>query len=398
MTFNKIWIREYLSCILGNVFVVVQICLALFLVNIQVGAIALETEHLKSMAATDSDTYLFQYAMAAEGLYDVEADYEEACEKIRSLPGVAGMGELFDQSVSVAGDSEKYPDDEYSMTGMDSIVTSAVTYRMKEGRWLDGSDQEGGTIHAVLGGAIADRYSIGDILTIELENVEGSQNYEVEVVGKLADHCNVLDLSTLSEGQEMYSFMQEKPNGIFVNHRDVFGRMKKAGFGNSTAHCVVNLDSDADKDFLSGYGKIVSFDEMKRETEEWLHEFLARAVEEMVLWAVVIIFGIIASSYLVGKRRRYVWGIYLVLGEKPGRLLKIQMISNGIAYTAGALISLAAYRCYYSSMETSMMADICRYHIITDLIFLAIMLVISLVSNWYIMKIEPKEILTQTKE
>lgn len=398
MIFNKMWMREYLSCILGNVFVVVQICLALFLVNIQVGTIVLETEHLNSMAATDSDTYLFQYAMAAAGLYGVEADYEEVCGKIRSLPGVAGMGELFDQSVSVAGDSEKYPDNEYSMIGMDSIVTSAVTYRMKEGRWLNEGDREGVMIHIVLGGAIADRYSIGDILTIELENEESSQNYEVEVVGKLADHCNVLDLCCLSAEQDMNSFMQERMNGIFVNHREVFGKMKKDGFGYSTAHCVVKLDSDADKDFLSGYGKIVSFDEMKRELKEWLHGFLAEAVEEMILWVVVIIFGIIASSYLVGKRRRYVWGIYLMLGEKPGHLLKIQMVSNGIAYTAGALISLAAYRCYYSSMEISMMADISRYHIITDLIFLAIMLVISLVSNWYIMKIEPKEILTQTKE
>ena len=137
MIFHKMWMREYLSCILGNVFVVVQICLALFLVNIQVGAIALEVEHLESMAATDGDTYLFQYALAAAGLYDVEADYEEACEKIRSLPGVAGMGEFFKNSVSVAEDSEKYPDDWYSMIGMDSIATSAVTYRMKEGRWLD---------------------------------------------------------------------------------------------------------------------------------------------------------------------------------------------------------------------------------------------------------------------
>lgn len=398
MIFNKMWIREYLSCILCNIFVVVQICLALFLINIQLGAIVLEMEHLNSMAATDSDTYLFQYAMAAAGLYDVEADYEEACEKIRSLPGVTGMGEFFDNSVSIVGDSEKYSDDEYSMIGMNSIATLAVTYRMKEGRWLNEGDQEGGIIHAVLGGAIADRYSIGDILTIELENEESSQSYKVEVVGKLADHCNVLDLSTLSDGQDMYSFMQEKMNGIFVNHRDVFGRMKNAGFGNPTAHCVIKLDPDADKDFLSSYGKIVSFDEMKKETEEWLREFLSGAVEEMILWAVVIIFGIIASSYLVGKRRRYVWGIFLMLGEKPGRLLRIQMAGNGIAYIAGALISLAAYQCYYSSMETSTMADISIYHIITDLIFLAIMFIISLVSNWYIMRIEPKEILTQTKE
>lgn len=398
MIFNKMWIREYLSCILCNIFVVVQICLALFLINIQLGAIVLEMKHLNSMAATDSDTYLFQYAMAAAGLYDVEADYEEACEKIRSLPGVTGMGEFFDNSVSIVGDSEKYSDDEYSMIGMNSIATLAVTYRMKEGRWLNEGDQEGGIIHAVLGGAIADRYSIGDILTIELENEESSQSYKVEVVGKLADHCNVLDLSTLSDGQDMYSFMQEKMNGIFVNHRDVFGRMKNAGFGNPTAHCVIKLDPDADKDFLSSYGKIVSFDEMKKETEEWLREFLSGAVEEMILWAVVIIFGIIASSYLVGKRRRYVWGIFLMLGEKPGRLLRIQMAGNGIAYIAGALISLAAYQCYYSSMETSTMADISIYHIITDLIFLAIMFIISLVSNWYIMRIEPKEILTQTKE
>lgn len=398
MIFNKMCLREYLSCILSNVFVFVQICLELFLANLQVGAIALEMEHMKSIADTNGDIYLFQYAMAAGGLYDVEADYEEACAKIRSLPGVAEMGEFFNHSVSVAGDSEKYPDDWLNIIGMDSIATSAVTYQMREGRWLGEGDREGETIHAVLGGAIADRYSIGDILTVELENVERSWNYEVEVVGKLVDHCNVLDLSTLSAEQDMYSFMQETTNEIFVNHKEVLGSLKKDGFGHPTAHCIVKLDPDADKDFLSGYGKLVSFDEMKRETEEWLHGFLARAVEEMALWAVVIFFGIIAASYLVAKKRRYIWGIYLMLGEKPWHLLKIQMVSNGFTYIAGAVVSLAAYQYYCRSMETFMMADIGKYHIITDLAFLAIMLVISLISNWYIMRMEPKEILTQTKE
>ena len=73
MIFNKMCLREYLSCILSNVFVFVQICLALFLANLQVGAIALEMEHMKSIADTNGDIYLFQYAMAAGGLYDVEA-------------------------------------------------------------------------------------------------------------------------------------------------------------------------------------------------------------------------------------------------------------------------------------------------------------------------------------
>ena len=109
---TKIWIREYFSCIKTNLFIVAQICLALFLINHQVSYISWELEHFDNIVDADSDTYLFQYSMAACGLfnYDIQSgDYAKACEKIRSLPGIEGVGELFDTSfVSVDEDSKEH--------------------------------------------------------------------------------------------------------------------------------------------------------------------------------------------------------------------------------------------------------------------------------------------------
>ena len=136
---------------------------------------------------------------------------------------------------------------------------------------------------------------------------------------------------------------------------------------------------------------------MKQETEEELRDFTKEAIEESIIWVVVIIFGIIATAYLVGKKRRYVWGIYLLLGEKPEQLLKMHMLNNLINYVAGVIISLLIVYQIYLRDEMSP-AGISRYHIIVDAVFIFIMLIISLLSNAYIMKLEPKEILTQTKE
>lgn len=396
MFFRKIWMREYLSCIRSNLFIIVQICLALFLINNQVDYIASELERLGSIVEADEDTWLFQYAMAAAGLFDIEnGDYTAACEKIRSLPGVEGLGEIFNTSVYIPGDSEKYPEDYFGIAAMDSIVTSAVTYHMKEGRWLNGSDREGEVVHVALGGAIAERYGIGDSLKIVTDS---GGEYEAEVVGKLAERCNVLDFTGLAAGQDMSSFMNEARNNIFVNHDEVFRDIKKEGFGHSTAHCIVKLDPEADKEFLSGYGKLVSFEEMKQETEEDLRDFAIEAAEEGTIWIVVILFGVIAVAYLVGKKRRYVWGIYLMLGEKPRRLLGIQMINNGITYLIAVTASIVIYDIYINSEDMPFGLGISGYLIMADTVFFLIMMAVSLMSSRYIMKIEPKEILTQTKE
>lgn len=393
---RKLWAREYLSCIASNVFLMIQIGLALFLINNQISAVTLQFQHLNSIAETDGDTYLYQYAMAACGLFDMEnGDYPAACEKIRSLPGIDGLGEIFNTSITVENDSIQYPEDIFEISAMDSISTAAVTYNIKEGRWLNENDRDGEIIPAVLGGTIANRYQIGDMITIDLNT--GSV-YKIQVVGKLADHCNRLDLSGLMAEQNMYSFMVECQNTIFVNHTKIFNMVKREGFGHSTAHCIVKLNKNADKKFLSQYGKLVSFDEMRQETSADISNFIKDAAVEGVVWTVVIIFGIIATGYLISKRRRYVWGIYLLLGITPNKLLGGTMLNSGITYVIGIITSLAVYQWYSQREEMASGTVIHPYHIITGLIFFAIMMAVSLLNSLYILKIQPKEIVTQTKE
>ncbi len=389
------WRKEYLACIKNNLFIVVQICLALALINYQVGYITWMVERLSSIEGTDEDTYFYQYAMAAGGVWDMVEDYTEVSKKIRSLPDIKDMGEIFDFSVSVEEGSVKKTDEEevIKLNAMDSIVTAAVTYRMEEGRWLTEDDRDGEVIYAVLGGELAKRHRIGDRISVELEP---GVNYEMEVVGKLPENCWTVDMNTLMAGQKIYSFMQPSNNDIFVNHKKVFKDAKKSGFGRSNAHCIVKLQKDADKEYLSGYGKLVSFEEMEQDTEKEFHDFVKEAIEENLMWVVVIVFGIIATSYLVGKKRRYVWGIYLLLGEKPEQLLKMYMVNNVMNYIIGVILALLIYQ-NYLRVENSM-TDISGYHIIVDAVFILVMLIISLLSNAYIMKLEPKEILTQTKE
>lgn len=393
---RKLWAREYLSCIMSNLFIIIQISLALFLINHQISAAVLQIQHLNSITDADADTYLYQYAMAACGLFDIEnGDYSAACEKIRSLPGIDGLGEIFNTSITVENDSIQYPEDIFEISAMDSISTAGVTYNIKEGRWLNENDRDGEIIPAVLGGAIANRYQIGDTITIDLNT--GSV-YKIQVVGKLTDHCSRLDLTGLMAEQNMYSFMVECENTIFVNHTKVFNTVKRAGFGHSTAHCIVKLDKNADKKYLSQYGKLVSFEEMKQETSHDLYHYIKDAAVEGIVWTVVIIFGIIATSSLISKRRRYVWGIYLLLGITPNKLLGVTMLNNGITYVIGIITSLAVYEWYSQREELVSGTIIHPYHIITCLIFFTIMMTVSLLNSLYLLKIQPKEIVTQTKE
>ena len=194
------WRKEYLACIKNNFFIIVQICLALVLINLQVGYITKMVERLSgSIEDADKDTYFFQYAMAASGMWDIEdRDYAAACKKIKSLSGIEDIGEIFDPSVSVEEEG-------ITLNAMDSLVTAAVTYRMEEGRWLTEGDRSGEKVYAVLGGEIAKRHKIGDRISVELLS---GVNYEVEVIGKLSENCRTVDLHVLMAGQNVDSFMQ----------------------------------------------------------------------------------------------------------------------------------------------------------------------------------------------
>ena len=74
----NIWMKEYFCCMRTNLFIIVQIGLTLFLINNQIGFIASELQQLSSIEKTDPDTYLYQYSMAAAGLFDLNGDYAKA--------------------------------------------------------------------------------------------------------------------------------------------------------------------------------------------------------------------------------------------------------------------------------------------------------------------------------
>ena len=74
------------------------------------------------------------------------------------------------------------------------------------------------------------------------------------------------------------------------------------------------------------------------------------------------------------------------------------MLNSGITYVIGIITSLAVYQWYSQREEMVSGTVIHPYHIITGLIFFAIMMAVSLLNSLYILKIQPKEIVTQTKE
>lgn len=388
------WIKEYLFSLKSNIFVFIQICLALVLINGSIGYILYQTDQWNNMEKTDQDTYIYQYAMAATGMFDqVETDYEKCIQKIRSLPGIDKVGECFDPTCELNGDAgleDSAPPIAYVM---DSTVTSAVTYHVKKGRWLTETDRNADKIYAVLSGDMAGRYQVGDHLEVSLDP---GGTYEVEVVGILPRNSAVFSTHGVLASQTQESLMQPCENTIFMNHVKVFEDVKSGGFGTPNVHCIVKLNDKADETELSKYGRLVSFAKMEQETKKQIREFIAEDLEECLLWGAIILFGVVATAYLVARKKRYVWAIYLMLGEKASRILKMQILHNGVTYLMAMGIAVILYQFY--ARKNVIMNPLSAAHVLIDFAFVVLMLVVNGFCSAYILKIEPKEILTQTKE
>lgn len=389
-----IWWKEYFQNWKINLFMIVQIVFVFALVNFQVSSIMEEYNKLVFAEETGSGLYIYQNCMGTLAKGCDWGNFQKAEQVLSAMPGMEAVG----YQEQIMCDVEGYvneEDPEYTEViayNMNPLMWKGLRYRLEEGRWFQEKDASDGELQVIIGGGLSKKYKEGDKLQIDFA---GEEKKEAVVIGDMGAQCYIFDFGVWGIGQTFDNNANRAGDVIFMNDTALMEKMQEQSTY-PLFSTLVKISEGTDLSPYERYGRLVSFDKMAENTQEQLKSFIGHCFSDNVIWLLVIVFGVVGTSYLTAKRRQYAWGVYSLCGVSGERLLRNLMLQNAATYLAGGLITIAVYPYMAQLLYYPEAFTIVNWGATGCLV--CIIFVICYLCNRYIRRIEPKEILNQTRE
>lgn len=395
-----LWWKEYIHEWKINLFIIVQMVFVLFFVNGTVSSLVEEWRGLNCVEKTEDNLYFYWNALATIG--GNAGDWERfhyAEGKLAELNGMEGVVYAAQMWCEVEGYENGVTSDNgaanYNMT---PLLWKGIQYPLKEGSWFQEKDAEDDTFQVIIGGGLSKKYHVGDTLTLDYD---GGIRKEALVIGDLGTDFYMLDNGSVYNAAGgyidayVYQCTEEK-NILLSNDTEWFKEFHEQAVYPSSS-TMLRIKEGADLAGYEEYGVLTSFDEIMGNTRERCNHFVLDAINYNAVWILIIMFGAVGVAYLTAQRRRYVFGIYSLLGMSGNKMIGRLMLQNLLTYVLGAVVACLADP-YLSNLLNYEVTTITQADVVTMGILIGVLLVISYLCNLYIKKIEPKEILTQTRE
>lgn len=390
-----LWWKEYFHDWKMNLFFILQIVFVLFLVNIQVSFLAEEYNKLNFATETESGMYFYQNAMGvltdAIG-YDGFVHAKEKLNQLDGFEGIAYQAYMFCELDNYKNDVTL--DRTVENINLSPLLWRGLAYRLESGRWFQEKDAKEDILQVIIGGGLSKKYKIGDTLTL---NYQGETKKKAVVIGSLGTKFYMLQESFNIEGIYLSRYAGEytENNDIILSNNENWFEDFHDTAVYPTMSTMVKVNKDADLSEYKKYGVLSSFDEVMHNTRERCKNFIWNSICDNGLWILVILFGVIGTSYLTSMKRRYLWGIYSLLGATGNRLLVRLLLQNALTYFIGGIASILLFP--YIANFLNYTTKFTMINIIATVLLIGILFLISYLCNQYIKFIEPKEILNQTK-
>jgi len=389
-----LWWKDFFRNWKINLFMIVQIMFVFVLVNEQITNLVYNYKSLSFAEEKGSGLYIYQNSMGTllKGEYSWQA-FEKAEHALYDLDGVESVGYQIDSIVEVEGYiNERDPEwSDVSFINMNALMWESLQYRLEEGEWFNKTYATDKELQVIIGGDMSEKFDVGDRISIHTE--KGTK--EAVIIGDLGRDYFIFEFNLWGVGQTFTDNADTMGDVILANDVALMEELKDVS-SYPAYSALIKIKEGTDLKKISKYGRLVSFDKMAENTEKQLEQFVWQAIKDNAIWIMVIIFGVAGTSYLIAKKRRYQWGVYLLLGVSGDKLLRNMMLEYAITYLIG---SLGAFVLYIATRD--IVLDRLEYTIenwIATIILYSIMFAMALLCNFYIKRIEPKEILTQTKE
>ena len=395
-----LWWKEYIHEWKMNLFIILQMVVVLFFVNTQVSFLVEEWGRLNSLTKTEDNMYFYENAIATiggdAGFWE---DFQYAEKKLAELDGMEGIACAAETSCQIDGYQNKITIGDYIQNAnMNPLLWKGMQYPLEKGRWFQEQDAGDDILQVIIGGGLSERYKVGDSFTLLYDN---DIKREALVIGDLGTDFGMLDnactYTAAGETVDVYVTQHGADEDILLsNDTRWFEELQEEAVYPSTS-AMLKIKPGTDLTVYEKYGVLSSFDTIMENTKERRDGYVMSAINYNAIWIIVIIFGVAGVAYLMAQRRRYVWGIYSLLGMSGRQMLGRLMLQNLLTYVLGTVAACLAAP-YISNILNYAVAEVTMENVIAMGVLIGILFAVSYLCNLYIGQVEPKEILTQTKE
>lgn len=292
-------------------------------------------------------------------------------------------------SLLSGNDNEFIINDDFSFGG-----TSLITIG-DEGEWFNINEPK---TQVVLGGDIANLYSVGDSITLyKLEVINGTMEYipvQAEYIGKMKDPPFAVNLHFASNRPEYVNMFEPYENIIITNDQSLISAddiryplMSLLVFTDEAA------DKQAVKNELCRYGQPFDYTEIDEFYKAGMKNKLADRLPTTGIMLIGILFGVIGITYLSLNLNMRTFSVYYLYGMSHKECTLFSIVLNFAMLLVSMLISFIMYFIPAVNDYLFHRSMIGIYNVVFCLIFALCVIGISAVISYTTLRKSPIEIL-----
>jgi len=313
MKYVSFIIKKSFSKPISMIFVIMQITLALLILNISIGKIYRMQYAGTLITEKDSDnTYYITIRDFSNKAYsNKEQQYALSKAKVEEVKSISGVEYM-------------YSLDEFTILISDNVgkVTTRTVYNysqtdfnykpvLQSGKWISDVSCPEGIYPAVISSDLTTYYNIGDI-------IEGSicdNTFKLQVCGVLKEPNYVMDFSRGGNNLSWSSLFSEHNNIILTqNLPGISGYNRSWGAIIKLADNLLPEEKDRAINELCKHGTLLSFKEINENHKEIMgDEFKKYAINELLL-ILMAVMGVIGTSVLDSMSELSVYSIWYLCG------------------------------------------------------------------------------------
>lgn len=300
---------------------------------LNINVMFVEKNNLISNFLDKADTDIYFYENALSNYYEIEEESSDALkfiENIKNIDGVIDVGGYRSKVLYLEkGVTFENMEDNYCNFNCLDNVSLSISYELEAGTWFDklsNSDE----VEVVIGGPFAEKYVIGDEITLYGE--DSSIYTKCKVVGIFKKNQGILNLDVYSMNKVLISTWSEN---FIVTNNTKFLAQNDVYYG---AGLLLKLKDDFDKDSLLKYGGLYSLNEMFGNSGELNKDINKTFIMDAVMYICIFVFSSFSIIYYQKNRRIKADAIYYLLGIYKKQYVKDTIIENFIIYAVGIAI------------------------------------------------------------
>lgn len=393
----KLGIKDYISEWKITLFIIIQVVVALFWINGEVSILADEYHSLNCVESTEKGVYYYSNVLGVNGSIGDKETLDKTIDKIKGFKGYESVGFQTDAYCQVSGYKNKYAEsEEIRNCNMNETLAKNVRLRVKSGSWFSDKVMDDEKYQVIIGGGLAKKYKVGDKLDIKYDN---GLSKSALIVGSFGENYSVFDFSGYSA---LGNYVNTYLNGM-GKETDIILSAEKSWFNDfgedadyPSMSLMLKTKAGTDVSQYTKYGVVTSFDKVTQNTKKRCKEYLYNAVTGNGIWILILIFAVFGTAHISAKTKQYRFGVYSFLGMSSGAILRNVLIQNAVTYAVAMVLALSLKPCLEKFLQNSYEMRV--ENLAVTAIIIIVMFFASFISNYYVVKIEPKQIMTMSKE